>query len=48
MLTLGFEYKSNAIFDKKLFGISSKKDKISTIKGNEFKNISCNVCGGKC
>ena len=27
---------------------NNQKDKISTIKGNEFKNISCNVCGGKC
>ena len=27
---------------------NNQKDKISTIKGNDFKNISCNVCGGKC
>jgi hypothetical protein len=26
---------------------NNQKDKISTIKGNDFKNISCNVCGGK-
>ena len=26
---------------------NNQKDKISIIKGNDFKNTSCNVCGGK-
>ena len=26
---------------------NNQKDKISIINGNDFKNIACNVCGGK-
>lgn len=26
---------------------NNQKDKISTIKGSDFKNTSCNICGGK-